>query len=175
MITSIKWFILNNILSSFPSKHIRLFLFRLWGAEVAPKVPIYGGCEYRNIKGLHIKEGSSIGHRCVLDARNGLFIGKNVCIATEVMFWTLHHDYNSPDFRPVGAPIVIEDYVWIASRAIILPGVKIGEGAVIAAGAVVVNDVPPYAVVGGCPAKTISQRKKNDFTYTPGTCWLHFV
>jgi len=173
-IPSVKWFILNNILSSFPSKHIRIFLFNKFGAKIAPKVPIYGGCEYRNIKGLHVGEGSTIGHRCILDARKGLYIGKNVCIATEVMFWTLHHDYNDRNFKEAGAPIRINDYAWIASKAIILPGVTIGEGAVVAAGSVVTKDVAPYTVVGGIPAKPFAQRNKN-LDYTPGKFWLHFV
>ena len=167
MIPSIKWFVLNNILSSFPSKHVRMFILRLLGADIAPKVPIFGGCEYRDVKGLHIKEGSSIGHRCILDARKGLFIGKNVCIATEVMFWTLHHDYNSSDFRAVGAPVEIGEYAWICSRAIILPGVKIGKGAVVASGAVVTKDVEPFTIVGGIPAKKIGMRKEMDYDYVP--------
>ena len=59
------------------------------------------------------------------------------------------------------AKVVIEDYVWISSRATILPGVHIGKGAVIASGAVVTNDVPENAIVGGVPAKVIGKRECN--------------
>lgn len=101
-----------------------------------------------------------------MDARKGLSIGKNVTIAFDAIIWSLHHDYNSTDFRADGAPVAIEDYAWICSRAIILPGVRIGKGAVVASGAVVTKDVEPYTVVGGVPAKKIAERRE-DLDYKP--------
>jgi acetyltransferase-like isoleucine patch superfamily enzyme len=77
------------------------------------------------------------------------------------MIWTLHHDYNSADFAQIGQPVIIEDYVWLCSRSIILPGVTVGKGAVVAAGAVVTRNVQPYTVVGGVPAKFIATRNEN--------------
>ncbi|WP_370630610.1 DapH/DapD/GlmU-related protein [Mucilaginibacter sp. 21P] len=90
------------------------------------------------------------------------------------MIWTLHHDYNSPDFAQAGAPVVIEDYAWVCSRAIILPGVTIGRGAVVAAGAVVTRDVAPYTVVGGTPAKKIADRNP-DLVYNLGEYILPII
>jgi acetyltransferase-like isoleucine patch superfamily enzyme len=75
-----------------------------------------------------------------------------------VWIWTLEHDPQSPDFATVGGPVTIEDYAWVGCRVVILPGVCIGKGAVVAAGAVVTKDVPPYAIVGGVPARTIGER-----------------
>ncbi|UWX80272.1 acyltransferase [Arthrobacter jinronghuae] len=72
--------------------------------------------------------------------------------------WTLQHDYNSPTFATSGGPIVIRDRAWISFRATILPGVVIGEGAVVAANSVVTKDVEPFTVVGGIPAKKIGER-----------------
>ncbi len=172
---SIKWFLLNSIFSSFPSQHVRKWFLRLMGAKIAKGVPVYGGTEYRYPKGLVIGKGSSIGHRAVLDARMGLTIGANVVLATEVMIWTLHHNYNDVNFKSEGAPIVIEDYAWLGSRCTILPGVTIGEGAVIAAGAVVTKNVPPYAVFGGVPAKQVAQRDKINYDYCPADYCLHMV
>ena len=172
---SLEFFFLNNIISKFPSKHIRNMILRLMGAQIAKGVPIYSGCEFRKPSGLKIKKGSTIGHRCCIDARKGLEIGENVCIAAEVMIWTLHHDYNALDFKAVGDRVVIEDYAWLASRCIILPGVKIGKGAVVAAGAVVTKNVPPFSVVGGVPAKVIGKRNELPFEYIPGDWWLHFI
>lgn len=60
---------------------------------------------------------------------------------------------------------MIEDYVWIASRATILPGVILGKGAVVASGAIVTKDVPPLAIVAGCPAKIIGYRKGDVLQY----------
>ena len=101
----------------------------------------------------------------MLDGRYAkLIIGNNVDIAQETNIWTLEHDVNSTDHHEMGADVIIDDYVWIASRVTILPGVHIGKGAVIASGAVVTKDVPPYSIVGGVPAKVIGQRN-TDLTY----------
>ena len=73
---------------------------------------------------------------------------------------------NHPQFIDTYKPIVICDYAWIGMRATILGGVTIGEGAVVMAGAVITHDVPPYAVVGGVPAKVIRQRELQQPAYS---------
>lgn len=104
----------------------------------------------------------------MLDGRGTLKIGDNVDIAQEVNIWTEDHDYNSPSFKSQVKPVFIEDYVWIATRATILPGVTIGKGAVVACGAVVTKDVPPLAIVAGVPAKIIGYRKEEALQYKLG-------
>ena len=77
--------------------------------------------------------------------------------------WTDQHDYNDPDFKLKNGkrgPIRIGDRAWIGPNVIILHSVTIGEGAVVAAGAVVTKDVPPYTLVGGVPAKVIGERNR---------------
>jgi maltose O-acetyltransferase len=150
-----------------PSRRVRLFLLRMRGARIAKRVSMFAQIEIRSPSGLTIGEGSSIGPRVLLDARKGLDIGKNVTIACEAIVWTLHHDMNSPDFAAVGDPVRIGDYAWICSRAVVLPGVRIGEGAVVATGAVVTKDVEPYSVVGGIPARKIGERVRRDYHYVP--------
>ncbi len=88
-------------------------------------------------------------------------IGNYVATGSEVMIYTLQHNIDSPTFDVVGGPVIIEDYVYIGPRAIILPGLRIGYGAVVGAGAVVTRDVPPFAVVGGVPAEFIRERPRN--------------
>ncbi len=117
---------------------------------------------------ITIGANTNINKRCVLDGRGGLSIGNNVDIAQEVNIWTEQHDYNSPTYSSVNKRVVIEDYVWIASRSTILPGVRIGRGAVVACGAVVTKDVPPLVIVAGVPAKPIGQRK-NVMNYKLGS------
>ncbi len=95
----------------------------------------------------------------MLDGRGAeLIIGDNVDIAQETNIWTLEHDVNDLNHKVVPGKVVIEDYVWIASRVTILPGCHIGKGAVVASGAIVTKDVPSMAIVGGVPAKVIGQR-----------------
>ena len=107
-----------------------------------------------------IGENSVINGKCRMDNKSRITIGSNVSISQEVMVLSADHDPDSPVFASRDLPVVINDYVFIGSRAIILPGVTIGEGAVVAAGAVVHKDVEPYTIVGGVPAKFIKMREK---------------
>lgn len=171
------WIICNDVLARFPSKHIRRWGLKFLGMKVSKNVRFYQGFHIRMPRGIAIENGCSIGPKVLLDGRKGLKIGKNVTIAYEAIIWTLNHDYNDVHFCGKGAPVTISDYVWICSRAIILPGVTIGEGAIVASGAIVTKDVPPYAVVAGVPARIIGQRQKNNWEY--GYCanddYSHFI
>lgn len=119
---------------------------------------------YRICIGAH----TNINKMCVLDGRGGLTIGSNVDIAQETNIWTEQHDYNSPTYKTVCKTVIIEDYVWLASRVTVLPGVHIGCGAVVASGAVVTKNVPPLAIVAGIPAKIIGYRKEEALRYKLG-------
>lgn len=93
-----------------------------------------------------------------IDAQNLIQIGENVRIAPySIILDSDYHDIQNPFSDVTGVPVVIEDNVWIATRATILKGVTIGKGSVVAAGAVVTKDVPPNSVVAGVPAKVIKQ------------------
>ena len=100
-----------------------------------------------------------------------LRIGENVAIAYRTAIMLGAHDLDDPDFKGVVTPVTIEDYAFIGTGAILLPGVTIGRGAAVAAGAVVVKSVPPYAIVGGNPAKVIGERRR-DLRYSTETYWL---
>jgi acetyltransferase-like isoleucine patch superfamily enzyme len=118
------------------------------------------GVEFRKGKNVRIGAYCFINKGVLLDGRGGqLTIGNNVDIAQEVNIWTLSHDPHDDYHAVWGADVTIEDYAWIASRATIMPGVRIGRGAVVAAGSVVTKDVPPQSMVAGIPAKVIGQRR----------------
>lgn len=114
---------------------------------------------------LSIGKNSIIGNDAMLDARNGITIGNNVSLSMGVWIWTMEHDPQDPYFGAKGGSVVIGDYAWISCRVVILPGVTIGKGAVVAAGAVVTKDVAPFTIVGGVPARTLGKRTK-DLRYT---------
>ncbi|MCR4604165.1 MAG: acyltransferase [Prevotella sp.] len=160
-------YLIPAIIRHLPSHTLRKACYRMMGARIAPKVSMFASVDIRQPSLLTIGRGCSIGPRVLLDARKGLEIHDNVTIAYEAIIWTLHHDMNSKDFRGKGAPTVIDDYAWVCSRAIIMPGVKIGRGAVVASGAVVTKDVEPFTVVGGIPARKIGERKEKDLQYMP--------
>lgn len=161
----IKWFLQTIIIPFCPSNKIKNRLLRRIGVKMSKNVRFYEGFSIRNPKGLVIEDGVNIGPRVLLDARRGLTIKKNAVIAYDAIVWTLNHDYNDEHFSSKGAPVTIGAYSWICSRSIILPGVTIGEGAVVASGAIVTHDVPDYAVVAGIPAKIIKYREKKDYNY----------
>lgn len=150
-----------------PSRTIRKIMLRQLGAQLGKHVDFYRYPEIRNPKLLKIGNHCSIGRGVLLDARSGIEISNNVTISSYALIWSLHHNYNDINFKPVGGKVEIGAYVWICSRVIILPGVKIGEGAVIAAGAVVTKDVEPFSIMGGVPAKKIGEREKNKYNYKP--------
>ena len=99
---------------------------------------------FYNPTNIVIGKDSIIGEWAVLDGRAPLIIGSHVDIASNVMIYNAEHDIHSKDFSKAHMDkVTIEDYVFIGPRAIILPGVTIGRGGVVAAGAVVTRDVPP--------------------------------
>ena len=128
-------------------------------------IKFFSGFSVRSPHNLIIEDGVSIGPKVLLDARCGLTIRKNAVIAYEAIIWTLNHDYNDVHFCGKGAPVEIGEYAWICSRSIILPGITIGEGAVVTSGAIVTKDVEPWSVVSGVPAKVIGRREKKNYQY----------
>ena len=160
-----KWWFINVFLCNFPSVRLRLFFLRRFGMKMDKNVKIYEGFHIREPQNIIIEEGASIGPHVLLDGRKGLTIGKSAVLGYECIIWTLNHDYNNLNFCGKGAPVSIGDYAWICSRSIILPGITIGNGAVVASGAVVTKDVPPFTIVGGIPAKVIGRREEKNYSY----------
>jgi len=159
---------LIHLVGKLPSHYLRRFFYRLAGIKIGKGSTIHMGARFYDPRNISIGEDSIIGEGVVFDGRDRLIIGNHVDIASEVMIYNSEHDINDPNFLAKNAPVVIEDYVFIGPRAIILPGVKIGKGAVVAAGAIVTKDVPPFAIVGGVPAKIIGERKIKSLSYKLG-------
>lgn len=120
--------------------------------------------------------GAIIGDNAILDARGGLEIGANANLSSNVSIYTLQHDHRDPEFQctNLNAKVTIGARSWIGSNVIVLPGVKVGEGAVCCAGCVVTKDVEPYAVVAGIPAKKVNERPKVlTYNFSGKSCRLY--
>lgn len=115
---------------------------------------------------LSIGEESSLG-RCKIALHDRVTIGRRVVINDGVVLLTATHSLQDPGWSHKKAPIVIGDYAWVATSAIVLPGVTIGRGSVVGAGAVVRRDVPDYAIVSGNPATAHSSLRTTDLRYSP--------
>lgn len=121
---------------------------------------------FSNPERIEIGDRVRIGSRCHIWAgpRDGrVVIGDDVLFGPEVMLTAASYNYNagSPvtEQAMAEADIIIGNDVWLATRAIVLPGARIGDGAIVAAGAVVKGEVPPMAIVAGAPARIVSERR----------------
>lgn len=145
-----------------PSHFLRLLFYRhLFGVKIGKATTIHRVCRFYRPSGVSVGKNSVVNRGVLLDGRSGLSIGNNVSISEGCYLITLEHDPNSPDFAFRGDPVNVEDYVFIGTQAIILPGVTVGEGSVIGARSVVTKDVAPYTIVAGVPAKQIGERNRN--------------
>jgi acetyltransferase-like isoleucine patch superfamily enzyme len=115
---------------------------------------------------LSIGKASLLG-RVNIALHDEVQIGNNVCINDGVEILTASHDVNDPKWKHIKGKVQVEDYVWIGTGAMILPGVKIGRGAVIGARAVVSKSVNPGAIVVGNPAREISKTRNSELDYNP--------
>lgn len=151
-----------------PSHYVRRFFYRIAGMRIGSGSTIHMGAVFYDASKISIGQDSIIGENAVLDGRDKLTIGDHVDIASEVMIYNAEHDISDENFKAITAPVEIGDYVFIGPRAIILPGVKVGRGGVVGAGAVVTKDIGEFEIVGGVPAKVIGERKLKNPTYRLG-------
>jgi maltose O-acetyltransferase len=141
---------------------VRAMMLRATGLAVGDRTLILacptvigGSRAWRNVS---IGSDTFVNAGCVLDATAPITIGDRVALGPGVLITTSSHLIGAPDRRSgllIVEPVVVGDGAWLASRAVVLPGVTIGEGAVVGAGAVVTDDVAPHSFVGGVPARTI--------------------
>lgn len=147
---------------------LRWLIYKSAGLDLSRSTHLHMGTQFFKPNNISIGEGTIIGQNAFLDGRDRLVIGNHVDIASDVLIYTSEHDIHSVDFHPIYGKVLIEDYCFIGPRVIILPGVRIGRGAVVAAGAVVTKDVLSLKVVAGVPAKEIGDRKIKDLHYRLG-------
>ena len=152
----------NAVVGHVPITGVRHMYLRNYLGGFGAGSSVQSGCRFLNGRKVFLGGRNVLNFRCLLDGRRfRICTGDDVSIGPEATILTLGHDPNDPDFCDRGGDVVIGRRVWIAYRATILPGLTIGEGAVVAAGAVVTRDVEPFAIVAGVPARPVGARDPN--------------
>ena len=143
---------------------------RAWqelGANIDDNVTLGPWVWIRNPEKVRIGSGSRLSGRIFIDAWNQVTIGSNVLIGDHVDLLTGGHDVDDPRFKGKGGPITIGDHAWLPRRVIVLPGVSIGDRAVVGTGSVVTRSVPDNGIAVGNPARVVRTRAQVDYEYVP--------
>jgi acetyltransferase-like isoleucine patch superfamily enzyme len=151
---------------------LRPLLYTLCRYDVHTSATLQGGIRFFHVGRLSVGEGTLINRGVLLDNRGGITIGKQVSIAHDVRLYTMGHDPHDASFATKAAPVRIDDYAVIFAAAMVMPGVHIGEGAVVMAGSVVTKDVPPKRMVGGNPAQDLGERGCEPSYHLQRRFWL---
>lgn len=131
---------------------------RVFGAKIGKGVHVYPKVRIWQPWMLEMGDYSCLANGVDCYTADIVRIGKNVVVSQDSFICTASHDIASKTFDLVTKPIILMSNSWVGARATLLPGVKLGEGAVVAASAVVTKDVEPWMVVGGNPARVIKKR-----------------
>lgn len=166
------WLMILRFVGFIPLHFVRKIFYLASGIDMPFDSTIHIGANFFKPSNIIIGHDTIIGDHCFMDGRAPLKIGNHVGIASQVLIYNDEHDINSPDYGNSFGPVEIGDYVFIGPRAIILPNIKIGKGAVVAAGAIVTKDIPEFEIWGGVPAKKISDRKIDNPNYRLGRSML---
>jgi acetyltransferase-like isoleucine patch superfamily enzyme len=151
-----------NTLLRLPGHTFRVWVLqRLCRWSVGAGTVVERGTRVAGRGRVTIGQGCVVNRGVTLDGRGGLAVGDLVNISAEAVVLTADHDPDSPSFQWRARPVSIGSRTWIATRALVLPGSTIGEGAVVAAGAVVTGDVAPFTVVAGAPARPVRDRPRD--------------
>ena len=137
---------------------LRPLLYRACRFRIARSATLQGGVRFFHVGRLAIGDGSIVNRGVYLDNRAGITIGAQVSIAHDARIYTMGHDVHDPTFATKGQPVRIDDYAVVFAGAMIMPGVHLGQGSVVMAGSVVTQDVPPFRIVGGNPARDLGER-----------------
>lgn len=162
MLLGVRKIIWNGFVTHMPGNDFRIFVLRwLFRAQVGNNTRLWRGLRLDGMCFGNIEIGADceIPRGTLFNCSEGLRIGNRVFLGHDVSFYGADHDPDLLEMPARYAPIVIEDGVWIASRATVLKGVVVGHDSVVAYGAVVTQNVPPWAMVGGVPAGLLRYRK----------------
>ena len=140
----------------------RCWMLRLFGAKIGKNNFIYPSARVWAPWLLETGDVVTLAQKTFVYNVGGVTIGHHAIVSEDAFVCGATHDYQSPDFELVSRPVTIAPYAWICARAIILPGVECGEGAVLGAGAVASRDLDPWTVYAGNPACKRGVRNRGD-------------
>lgn len=156
------WRVVNALTFGWCGNRCRQLLLRFFGAKVGNECLICRGVTVYAPWNLVVGDMVCIGPHVELYNKDKVQIGSGVVVSQGAYLCTASHDISSPVMALIMAPIVIEDNVWVAAKASILPGVTISEGVIVGACAVVTKEVPAWSVVAGNPAQVVKKRILNE-------------
>jgi len=160
-------YIANYWVAFVPFHCVRLAYYRhVCRFKIGKNSSIHMGARFLSVKRFEIGDNCVVNENCVIGNRVKIRLGNRVVLAPQTYVHTAAHDPNDPTFGFKAAEIVIEDYVYCGLRSVVLKGVTLGKGSVVAAGGIVTKSVGPYEIVAGIPAKKIGERTK-DLQYAP--------
>ena len=169
----IDYIILDLLLPVFLNFYERSIMYRIrrsWGAAHLRKikhkgnnVKMFGYSTIVNSEKLVLGDNVRIGYNCYFFCKGGIEIGDNTILSRNITIYSSNHDFLSGDMIPynnkyIHKKVKIGKGVWIGMNVSIIPGVTIGDGAIIATNSTIIKDVEPYSIVGGNPAKEIKKR-----------------
>ena len=157
--------LMNFLVNFTPFFCVKWCVLRLFGIKIHWKAGIHRGIAIFSLGRLCIGKHSIVNHGCVLDNRGSIVIGENVSIAHNSKIYTAGHDVQDPTFPVITASVNIGDYACIYANSMIMPGVKIGKGAVVYPGSIVTKSVGEFEMVAGVPARVVGMRRRElDYT-----------
>lgn len=161
------YYFYNSFLTNFPNFMLRtLYLRNVLGINIGKGTSIHMGCFFAG-NNISIGCNTVIARNCQLDGRteNGFItIKDNVSISTDCCILSVTHLPNSHSFESVSKHVVIEDYVWVGAKGMILPGVRMGKGSILGAMSVATKSIENFSICVGSPAKEIGKRS-SDLNY----------
>lgn len=155
----LQYVVLNQIVCKIPCWSVRRYFYRRYGVQMGKDSRIGIGTVIICPQNIRIGARTVVNEDCVLDGRGGVAIGHDTSISMSCKVLSASHDMHSPNFAYHTHRTVIGSNVWMGTSAIVLDGSRIGDFAVIGAGAVVKNTVSEQSVVIGNPAREIKKRK----------------
>jgi putative colanic acid biosynthesis acetyltransferase WcaF len=160
--TCAMWYLVSLLIFEsgwFPFYGLKRWLLRRFGASIGQGVVIKPHVRIKYPWRLSIGDNCWIGEEAWIDNLAEVRLENDVCLSQGVYLCTGSHNHRRITFDLIVKPIVIEAEAWVATRAVVLQGVTVGPGAVVASGCVAIQNVPAGLIVGGCPARVIGERE----------------